>query len=196
MATRIKAPTDEELAEMEQTIVRRQAEQEFEENRVRLNNLRPKGAAKISRLRDRAFGASVPPVSRGPIDLMPDEQPPEPVEEKPVDSLRSIAQPPKQKKKGKFDVPEARTAQTLLKAIGLCYVEERQKNPIEAYEHVRDAVMSNLDLLLPLMSQIKQMFELLELGKESEKGERGNGRQESIADSMGKLRKWMQGDDE
>lgn len=197
---RIAAPTDEQLAEAEAEVERKRAEREFEENRERQNARRPPGAAKLAR--NRAFGASVPPLNRGPIDMTPD---PEPEPETPARSLRQLrvaetiettAKPAKQKK-SRFDVPETRNASTLIKGMGVLYVEERkQQGPVIAFQNLRDSIMMNLDALLPAMPQIKQMFELLQIGEPERKKDTENGKAEKIETLTGGLRRFLQGDDE
>jgi hypothetical protein len=200
---RIPAPTDEELAEKEDAILRRQAEEEFEANRQKLEAQRPRGAAKLSRTK--AFGATIPPMNRGASEYEP---PPDEIEESPAEVLRRAngrTQPPvaavptkPEKKKSRFDVPDARNAGTIIKALGVLYVEERKKNMAEAFQNLRDQIMMNLDVLLPAMPQIKQMFELLQIGEpEREKKDKdGNGKEDRIEQLTGGLRRFLQGDDE
>jgi hypothetical protein len=208
MAVRLPAPTEEELAEAEAKIERDRVEREFEENRQRQQNARPKGAAKLSRTN--AFRVTEPPLNRGPMpqDLPPDE---DTGEETPAEILRRANNgekpaievvPTKPKKKGKFDVPTdskgepLRTAATIIKGLGILYVEDRKADPVKAFETLRDSIMSNLDLLLPAMPQIKQMFELLQIGEPEREKESKNGKGESVADLTRGLRNFLQGDDE
>jgi hypothetical protein len=200
---RIPAPTDEELAEKEDAILRRQAEEEFEANRQKLEAQRPRGAAKLSRTR--AFNASIPPMNRGAAEYEP---PPDEEQETPAEALRranGTAQPPvaavpskPDKKKSRFDVPDAKTASTVIDKLGVVYVEEKKaKGPSIAFENLRTNIMLNLSLLLPMMPQIKQMFELLQIGEpERDKKGDGNGKQDRIEELTGGLRRFLQGDDE
>jgi hypothetical protein len=199
---RIPAPTEEELAEKEDAILRRQAEEEFEQNRQKLEAQRPRGAAKLSRTK--AFGATIPPMNRGASEYEP---PPEDSEETPAEVLRRangrtqspVAAVPKPAKKSRFDVPDAKTASTVIDKLGVVYVEEKKaKGPSIAFENLRTNIMLNLSLLLPMMPQIKQMFELLQIGEpEREKGDKnGNGKQDRIEELTGGLRRFLQGDDE
>jgi hypothetical protein len=211
MIRRIQAPTEEQLAEAEADIERKRLEREFDERRQALQDARPKGAAKLSRTR--AFGASAPPLNRGPmgIEHEPNSQfsaeNPNPNEHRlstydrarllgPPPVLVDTSKPTPKQKKSRFDVPDQKTASTLLKAMGVLYVEERKKNPLEAYQNLRDSIMINLDVLLPAMPQIKQMFELLQIGEpEKPKGD-GNGKADRIETLTGGLRRFLQGDDD
>ncbi len=197
MATRIEAPTEEELADAQLKIEQKRAEEEFERNRQALEDARPKGAAKLSRIR--RFGATVPPAHRGAMEF---EEPPENLTAPTPAEILGLAnndQPPaadqKPKKKGKFDVPDAKNAATILDKLGIVYVEEAKKDATEAFKNLRTNIMLNLSLLLPLMPQIKQMFELLQIG-EPESGKRGgeNGKENDIGRSMKKLRNFLQGE--
>jgi len=199
MATRIAPPTEEELAEHESRILRRQQEQEFEESRRKLENLRPKGAAKLSRTR--AFRVTEPPRSRGPMDLEPEEPGPA-AEETPADVLRraNAGKPPvstngKPKRKGRYDVPEVRNASTILKAMGVIYVEERKKDPITAYQNLRDSIMLNLDVLIPAMPQIKQMFELLQIGEPTKQDKGGGSKEDALSKQVRGLQNFLTGED-
>jgi hypothetical protein len=209
MMRRIPAPTEEQLAEAEAEVDRRRVEREFEENRQALEARRPRGAAKLSRTR--AFGASAPPLNRGPMEYEPD---PQPTNEAPDGQHRlsaferaSLAGPsplstPLKKKKSRFDVtlgPDGepiRTSSTVIKALGVLYVEERKADPIKAYQNLRDSIMINLDVLLPAMPQIKQMFELLQIGEPERKKDQENGKADKIETLTGGLRRFLQGDDE
>jgi hypothetical protein len=199
VATRLAAPTEEELAEREQEILRKQREREFDENRKAIEAQQARGSARTRR----AFRIATPPLSRGPHELPP----PEPEDEKtPAEHLREVndrrpaptapANEMQPGKKSKFDVPDARTAATVIKTLGVLYVEDRKTDPKKAFENLRSAIMSNLDLLLPAMPQIKQMFELLQIGEPAAEKESKNGKAESIAEGMKNLRNFLQGEDE
>jgi hypothetical protein len=204
---RIPAPTEEQLAEAEAEVDRRRVEREFEENRQALEARRPKGAAKLSRTR--AFGASAPPLNRGPMEFAdPRDAGEADQEETPAAHLRQVRtertdpQPPTKKKRSRFDVtlgPDGepiRTSSTVIKALGVLYVEERKADPIKAYQNLRDSIMINLDVLLPAMPQIKQMFELLQIGEPERKKDTENGKADKIETLTGGLRRFLQGDNE
>lgn len=204
MATRIEAPTEEELADAQLKIEQRHAEEEFEHNRQALEDARPKGAAKLSRVRK--FGATVPPAHRGAMEFeVPGtDEPPNSGERTPAEILRAAnngqlpapAPASTLKKKGKFDVPEIRTAATVVKSLGILYVEERKKDPLAAFQSLRDSIMSNLDILLSAMPQIKQMFELLQIGepeRDKKSGANGDGKKNRLAEKMSGMRDWLQG---
>ncbi len=200
MATRLREPTDEELADAERRLEEKRAIEVFEENLQRQRDRRPKGAARLSRTR--AFRVSEPPHNRGVVAEFEDEvNPADPHAETPADQLRRAngtphpadQQPPKPKpKKSRYDVPEVKNASTILKALGVLYVDERKKNPALAFQNLRDSIMLNLDLLLGAMPQIKQMFELLQIG-EIAKTEESNSKEDKIAELTSGLRNFLQG---
>ena len=196
MMRRIPAPTEEQLAEAEAEIERKRVEREFEENRQALEARRPRGAAKLSRTR--AFGATAPPLNRSPMDFAPPPDEPEPDAQTPAEQLRVVnnPQPTSKKKKSRFDVPEVTNASTILKACGVLYVEERRTDHLKAYQNLRDSIMINLDVLLPAMPQIKQMFELLQIGEPERKKDAENGKADKIETLTGGLRRFLQGDDD
>jgi hypothetical protein len=205
MATRLSAPTEEELAEREQEILRKQQEREFDENRKAIEAQQARGSARTRR----AFRIATPPLSRGPHELLPPEPEDGPT---PAEQLRDVndrrpaptvpANGKQPGKKSKFTVPTGpngeplRTASTIIKSLGVLYVEDRKADPKKAFENLRDSIMSNLDLLLPAMPQIKQMFELLQIGEPAAEKESKNGKAESIADGMKNLRNFLQGEDD
>lgn len=202
MATRLAAPTDEELAEAERKIQERRDIEEFERNRAALQARRPKGAAKLSSAR--TFRIAEPPLTRGPERAIAEDE--GPGEETPAEVLRQAnrgrvaetATPAKPKKKGKWDVPDVKNANTILDKLGIVYVEERKSlGPAKAFENLRDTIMLNWPLLLPVMAQIKQTFELLEIGlPEREKNGDRNGKSDDIGKSMKKLQHFLRGEDE
>jgi hypothetical protein len=55
--------------------------------------------------------------------------------------------------------------------------------------------MLNLSLLMPFMPQIKQMFELLQIG-EPERGKADTNGKGDIRKLTSGIRSWLQGDDE
>jgi hypothetical protein len=199
MIRRIPAPTEEQLAEAEAEIERKRVEREFEERRQQLEDRRPKGAAKITR--PRAFQATTPPLNRGPVDVSQEQSDPQRTEQTPAELVNS-AEPPAKKKKSRFDVPKGpdgeplRNATSVIKALGVLYVEERKKNAVEAFQNLRDSIMMNLDVLLPAMPQIKQMFELLQIGEPECKKSDPNGKGDRIENLTKGLRNFLQGDDE